>query len=227
MTISSALRRRRVLRTRRPRLHQRITLLAVALLATAGGTASAPAVAQPLDVRSESVAVGSRHASEQSYTVPTSAQLPHLTRSAEVTVVAPPRPTWVLPAAGALRDGFGPRPNAPVVGVSGFHRGQDIGAPCGATIRAAAAGHVIEAGWNGNYGNWVLLQHPDGVQTGYAHAERLLVRVGQHVAAGTSIALTGSTGASSGCHLHFETRVHGKAVNPVPFMRSHEVRLGP
>lgn len=224
MTILFVLRRSRALRTHR----RRLAPLALALLAATGGTTfgGVPALAYPFDVHRDTVSVNSRHAAEQTYTVPSSAELPPVDRSAEVTVVAPPRPAWVKPATGALRDGFGPRPVAPVAGVSGFHEGQDIGAPCGAPIRAAAAGRVVEAGWSGSYGNWVLLQHADGVQTGYAHAERLLVQTGRHVAAGSVIALTGSTGASSGCHLHFETRVRGKSVDPVPFMQSREVRLG-
>lgn len=224
MTIFAVLRRSRALRTHR----RRVAPLALALLAATGGTTlgGVPALAFPFDIHRDPVTAGSRHAAEQSYTVPSSAEMPPLDRSAEVTVVAPPQPAWVTPATGALRDGFGPRPVAPVAGVSSFHQGQDIGAPCGAPIRAAAAGRVIEAGWNGNYGNWVLLQHADGVQTGYAHAERLLVKTGQHVVPGSVIARTGSTGASSGCHLHFETRAHGKAVDPVPFMHSRDVHLG-
>lgn len=93
-------------------------------------------------------------------------------------------------------------------------------------MHAAASGRVIQAGWDGTYGNWILLQHSNGVQTGYAHAERLLVHVGQRIKMGTVIAEAGSTGASSGCHLHFEVRVHGRAANPVDFMRSHDVHLG-
>jgi len=227
MTISSALRATRALLPHRRRLRRRLVPLMLALLTATSGTtfAGVPALAFPVDAHRDTAAA--RHADEQSYTVPSSAELPPLTRSAEVTAVAPPRPAWVDPVKGALRDGFGPRPAAPVAGVSGFHRGQDIGARCGATIRAASAGRVIEAGWNGNYGNWVLLQHADGVRTGYAHAERLLVKIGQRVEAGSAIAQAGSTGASSGCHLHLETRTHGKPVAPVPFMQSRHVRLGP
>jgi murein DD-endopeptidase MepM/ murein hydrolase activator NlpD len=84
----------------------------------------------------------------------------------------------------------------------------------------------VEAGWSGSYGNWVRIRHANGVETGYAHAEQLLVQVGRQVKAGTPIALAGSTGASSGCHLHFEVRLRGTAIDAVPFMRSRSARLG-
>lgn len=134
--------------------------------------------------------------------------------------------SWVRPAIGELRDRFGPRPQQPVAGVSLFHRGQDIGAPCGEPIHAAAAGRVVQAGWFGTYGNWVRIAHGNGLETGYAHAATILVTVGQTVKAGQTIATVGSTGAATGCHLHFETHINGTAVDPVPFMAARGVRLG-
>ncbi|MDQ1530181.1 MAG: hypothetical protein QOE37_286 [Microbacteriaceae bacterium] len=134
--------------------------------------------------------------------------------------------TWVLPAIGDLRDRFGPRPVQPVAGVNLFHRGQDIGAHCGAPIRAASGGRVVQAGWFGTYGNWVRIAHGNGIETGYAHATTILVSVGQTVRAGQQIAVVGSTGASTGCHLHFETHINGTAVDPVPFMAARGVHLG-
>lgn len=141
--------------------------------------------------------------------------------AAAVAAVKP----WSLPTSGRVSSVFGPR-IAPVPGVNPFHKGTDIAAPFGQAVRAAHAGTVVEAGFVGSYGNWVLIDHGDGIQTGYAHSSKILVGVGQHVAAGAAIALVGSTGASTGAHVHFEVRVGGAQVNPQPFMSSHGVRLG-
>ncbi len=135
-------------------------------------------------------------------------------------------PTWVVPLRGELRDGFGPRLQQPVAGVNLFHRGQDIGGGCGAAIHAAAAGTVESAGWWGTYGNWTLIDHGDGVETGYAHQARMLVRPGQRVAANQVIGYEGTTGASTGCHLHLEVHLNGVAVNPVPFFVAKGIPLG-
>jgi murein DD-endopeptidase MepM/ murein hydrolase activator NlpD len=226
MPILVAPRRPPALPGRRSRLPRQLVPMVLALLTAVGATGAMPALANPTDSPRRAVSSSSPHAGEQIYTVPTSAAEPRLARLAEVTVVAPAPPAWVAPTKGALRDGFGPRPTAPVAGVSTFHRGQDLGASCGATVRAAAAGRVVEAGWSGSYGRWVRIRHANGVETGYAHAEQLLVRVGRQVKAGTPIALAGSTGASSGCHLHFEVRLRGTAIDAVPFMRSRSARLG-
>ena len=133
---------------------------------------------------------------------------------------------WSLPVAGRLSSPFGSRPNAPVAGVNSFHAGTDIAAPCGQPVRAAHSGTVVEAGTQGSYGKWVLVDHGDGVLTGYAHSSRILVTEGDHVSAGTTIARVGSTGASTGCHVHFETRVDGESVNPVAFMDARGITLG-
>lgn len=132
---------------------------------------------------------------------------------------------WVSPLSGTFRDGFGPRPTSPVAGLSPFHRGQDIAAPCGTVILAAGSGTVAEASYLGSYGNWVLIDDRDGTQTGYAHGASLLVKPGQEVRAGQPIATVGSTGASTGCHLHFEIRVGGAAVDPIPFMAGRRAPL--
>ncbi|MCJ1675704.1 M23 family metallopeptidase [Rathayibacter sp. VKM Ac-2929] len=133
---------------------------------------------------------------------------------------------WRVPVAGRISSTFGPRPDAPVAGVSAFHKGTDLAAPCGTPVVAATGGTVEEAGYAGSYGNWVLLENSDGIETGYAHNSDLLVNVGDTVAAGDLIALVGSTGASSGCHLHFETRVDGSPVDPEGFMSDLGVGLG-
>ncbi|ODA89630.1 cell wall-binding protein [Leifsonia xyli subsp. xyli] len=134
---------------------------------------------------------------------------------------------WAVPAAGPITDGFGPRPSPGGVG-STYHRGIDIGASCGAPIYAAHGGTVIYAGPNGTYGNFVLLDHGGGVQSGYAHIQNggILVGIGQSVSAGQPLARVGTTGASTGCHLHFEVSVNGEKIDGIPFMRQRQAPLG-
>ncbi|TFD59071.1 M23 family metallopeptidase [Cryobacterium suzukii] len=133
---------------------------------------------------------------------------------------------WALPVLGRISSPFGSRPNKPVDGVGDFHNGTDIAAPCGQPVFAATGGKVVTSGAQGSYGNWVLIDHGDGIETGYAHNSQLLVDSGQLVVAGEIIALVGSTGASSGCHVHFETRVDGEGTNAESFMSSRGVTLG-
>ena len=132
---------------------------------------------------------------------------------------------WALPVLGRISSHFGPRPNRPVPGVGLFHNGTDIAASCGQPVFAAAAGRVVEAGAQGSYGNWVLLDHGAGIETGYAHNSKVLIAQGQQVEAGEIIAMVGSTGASSGCHVHFETRVDGERIDSEPFMSERGASL--
>ena len=120
---------------------------------------------------------------------------------------------YVWPAKGVFTSGYGMRWGR-------MHRGIDIAAPIGTPIIAAADGKVITAGWNsGGYGNLVKLQHFDGSITLYAHNSKILVRRGQLVKQGQQIAKMGSTGFSTGPHLHFEIHTRGKkAVNPVALL---------
>lgn len=208
-----------------------LSLLAVAGIAAAGGI---PASAQPARHDEAGQVTARPTAGEQRFTVPSSVRTAPIVRDAGVTVTIAASPaassaasTWVPPIVGPLRDGFGPRPIAPVAGVNPFHSGQDIPGACGAPVRAAAAGRVVQAGWSGSYGYWVLLDNGGGIRTGYAHSGRLLVTAGQRVASGAAIAEVGTTGASTGCHVHFETRLRDKAVDPVAFLRARGVRLGP
>ena len=85
-------------------------------------------------------------------------------------------------------------------------------------MRAAASGVVIHAGWLGGYGNLVVLDHGNGLATAYAHASAILGSVGQQVSQGETISLVGSTGNSTGPHLHFEVRVDGTAVDPLGYL---------
>jgi murein DD-endopeptidase MepM/ murein hydrolase activator NlpD len=101
-----------------------------------------------------------------------------------------------------------------------MHKGIDIAAPVGTPVVAAAPGVVVYARWNsGGYGNLVDIQHPDGSLTRYAHNNRLLVREGEAVEQGQQISEMGSTGRSTGPHLHFELHPSGKgAINPIALL---------
>jgi murein DD-endopeptidase MepM/ murein hydrolase activator NlpD len=118
---------------------------------------------------------------------------------------------FIWPVHGPVVSGYGPRWGR-------MHEGIDIAAGLGTPIWAAAAGTVIHAGWLGGYGNLVVLDHGDGLATAYAHASAILVGVGQQVAQGETVSLVGSTGNSSGPHLHFEVRVNGSAVDPLLYL---------
>lgn len=136
---------------------------------------------------------------------------------------------WARPSAGYISSHFGMRTN-PVTGVYQLHTGTDLaGQGCGATIRAAHAGVVTYAGWLGSWGYYVAIDHRDGTGSGYAHilAGQIGVRVGQEVGPGQPIAKVGSTGDSTGCHLHYIVRINGNrdVTNPVPFMRNQGITL--
>jgi len=135
---------------------------------------------------------------------------------------------WATPAVGGVTDGFGPRPTLPLPGVEAFHSGTDLSAECGSPVFAASAGVVAQTGQLGTYGNWILIDHGDGVATGYAHIRdgETLVSVGEAVTAGQVIAGVGSTGASTGCHLHIEVRVDGTPIDPQPFFADRGITLG-
>lgn len=140
-----------------------------------------------------------------------SPDMPVLPEASEYLPDAPNRFNgYMWPAQGVLTSGYGPRWGR-------MHRGIDIAAPVGTPIYAAADGTVARAGWNsGGYGNLVDIRHPDGSMTRYAHNSRLLVRAGQQVRQGQHIAAMGSTGYSTGPHLHFEIHLPGNGtVNPV------------
>ncbi|CAN1210225.1 Peptidase M23 [Tumidithrix helvetica PCC 7403] len=132
--------------------------------------------------------------------------------------------TW--PVTGAITAGFGWRVH-PIDGVRRLHKGIDIAAPMGAPMFAAGDGIVSDAGWDaGGYGNFVEIKHVDGSKTFYAHANRLLVGKGQQVAKGQAIAEVGSTGRSTGPHLHFEVLPDGKTVvDPIDFLPIRKIVL--
>jgi murein DD-endopeptidase MepM/ murein hydrolase activator NlpD len=120
-----------------------------------------------------------------------------------------------LPLASArLTSGFGWRTH-PLTGSWRAHSGVDLAAPYGSPIVATAPGVVGTAGWSGGYGLLVAVAHGDGVQTRYGHLSRLAVAPGQQVVAGQVIGYVGSTGDSTGPHLHYEVRIDGRAVDPL------------
>lgn len=121
---------------------------------------------------------------------------------------------WIRPVSGSITSGFGWRMH-PVFKIVKFHNGIDISVPEGTPIVAVANGEVIFSNWWGGYGKTVIIDHGSGVATLYAHCSQLLVGVGQHVKAGQHLALVGSTGISTGHHLHFEIRRNGVPINPL------------
>ncbi|MGW1979705.1 M23 family metallopeptidase [Streptomyces sp. NPDC001889] len=111
---------------------------------------------------------------------------------------------------------------------SGYHTGVDFAAPTGTSVRSVGPGTVVSAGWSGAYGNEVVVQHTDGTYGQYAHLSSLSVSAGQSVSGGTQLGLSGSTGNSSGPHLHFEIRTtasYGSDIDPVAYLRQHGVSL--
>ena len=123
--------------------------------------------------------------------------------------------TW--PAEGEVTSPFGWRVH-PIFGTQRLHTGIDIGADYGDAIRAADGGVVIHADWMGGYGNAVIIDHGNGISTLYAHNSQLLVSEGQTVSKGQTVARCGSTGYSTGPHLHFEVRHNGSPVNPLNYL---------
>jgi murein DD-endopeptidase MepM/ murein hydrolase activator NlpD len=133
---------------------------------------------------------------------------------------------WVRPHGGFRSAGFGWRPR-PCPTCSEYHYGVDLANGCGAPIFAAQSGTVDYAGPNGNYGNYIRIQHGGGVATGYAHIVNggFAVRSGARVSSGQVIAYAGNTGASVGCHLHFEVYINGGYTNPIDFMAARGVSV--
>lgn len=121
-------------------------------------------------------------------------------------------PTYIKPISGGrYTSGFGRRWGR-------MHKGVDWACPIGTTVYASCAGTVISASYNGGYGNNVVISHADGRLTRYAHNSKLLVKAGQHVEQGEPITLSGSTGRSTGPHVHFEIYINGSAVDPLKYI---------
>jgi len=119
-----------------------------------------------------------------------------------------------LPVHGRLTSGFGERFH-PILGYERFHAGVDLAAASGTPIVAAADGRVVAAGWQGGYGQQVGIVHSGGLETRYGHMSRIAAHIGQVVSKGQVIGFVGSTGLSTGPHLHFEVTRNGRPVNPL------------
>jgi murein DD-endopeptidase MepM/ murein hydrolase activator NlpD len=119
-----------------------------------------------------------------------------------------------LPVHGRLTSGFGERFH-PILGYKRFHKGVDLAAAAGTPIVAAADGRVVSAGWHGGYGQLVQIAHVGGLETNYGHMSRIAARIGEVVRKGEVIGYVGSTGLSTGPHLHFEVTRNGQPVNPM------------
>ena len=134
--------------------------------------------------------------------------------------------TIAIPSAEPVKgskftSGYGVRSD-PFRGRAAMHAGIDLAGPVGTPIDATADGTVGRSRWVSGYGNLVELEHGRGIQTRYGHLSKSLVSEGAKVKRGDMIALMGSTGRSTGSHLHYEVRIDGKAVNPIPFMQSSD-----
>ena len=126
---------------------------------------------------------------------------------------------WPVPSSHTITSNYGYRIH-PISGTKKLHAGIDIGAPGGSNIVAADAGTVVLSsfGYNGGYGNYVIISHGNGITTRYAHCSNLFVSAGESVSKGQVIAAVGSTGASTGNHCHFEVRINGESKNPLNYL---------
>jgi murein DD-endopeptidase MepM/ murein hydrolase activator NlpD len=124
---------------------------------------------------------------------------------------------WPCPSSSRVTSSFGSR-EQPTAGASTYHKGIDIGASVGSDIVAAASGTVVTASYSVSAGNYIMIYHGDGVYTVYMHCSKLLVSVGEEVKQGQKIAEVGSTGVSTGPHLHFGIIVNGSYVNPLNYV---------
>lgn len=128
---------------------------------------------------------------------------------------------WPVPGYTRITSPYGMRTD-PIRGVYKLHTGTDIAAPMGTSFIAANDGVVVKAGWNNAYGNMVMINHGGGVSTLYAHGSAIMVEVGQEVKRGEEVLKVGSTGNSTGPHAHFEVRINGQYVNPIPYITTTE-----
>ena len=128
-------------------------------------------------------------------------------------------PTYIWPLSGGKISSYFGRRRSPTAGASSNHKGLDIATPLGSAVYASCGGVVTSCGWQGGYGYAVVIRHPDGKSTRYAHLSKILVSVGQSVSQGQTIARSGSTGVSTGPHLHFEIIIGGSQVDPLGYLQ--------
>jgi murein DD-endopeptidase MepM/ murein hydrolase activator NlpD len=123
----------------------------------------------------------------------------------------------MYPVVAPITSPFGYRTH-PILGYQKFHSGMDFGADYGTIIYAADSGNVVFAGWYGGYGNAVIIEHGNGISSLYAHTAEVYVTEGQAIQKGQPVAAVGSTGFSTGPHLHFEVRINGEPVDPAQYL---------
>jgi murein DD-endopeptidase MepM/ murein hydrolase activator NlpD len=126
---------------------------------------------------------------------------------------------WPVPGHFYISSGYGTRIDPVTKTETAFHTGLDIPVPIGTSVLASADGTVIRAGWNSGFGNCVIIQHKNGVQTLYGHNSELVVKKGDVVKQGQVIAKSGNTGRTTGPHCHFEFRINGHHVDPEPYLK--------
>ena len=126
--------------------------------------------------------------------------------------------TWPAPSYKRISDEYGYRTH-PILGVQQFHNGLDMAAPGGSPILAAYDGKVVAAAYSSSMGNYIMIDHGDSLYTIYMHASALYVSKGAEVSKGDKIAAVGSTGRSTGNHLHFSVRLNGNYVSPWNYLR--------
>lgn len=153
--------------------------------------------------------------------VGTFVQMPKRSSDKRPFLAGPGALPYGMPVSTArLTSSFGTRVH-PILGSLRQHQGIDLAAREGSAVTASSNGIVGSAGWNGGYGLYVALDHGGGVQTRYAHLSRINVLAGQAVRKGEVIGFVGSTGRSTGPHLHYEVRVNGQAINPASLLRGN------
>ncbi len=145
--------------------------------------------------------------------------------TAQVTL-PPGAPHFILPVAGTPTSGFGVRVDPVHGGAGQNHPGFDLAAPTGTPVGAAAEGTVTHAGPAGGYGNLIIVKHANGYESRYGHLSAIDVKVGDQVTPGQAIGAVGTTGYSTGPHLHFEVRRDGEALDPEPMLplKRHPIR---
>lgn len=189
---------------------------------SANSAASADIVAPVRDAQDESLTNGDQRfrALFTSWTTLESSSAPGVTFERPVISV----PSRMPLEGAALTSGFGMRTH-PVLGGRRQHSGIDLAAPTGTPVYATADGIIGRADWYSSYGLYISIDHGADMETRYAHLSRLAVAAGDTVRKGDLIGYVGSTGRSTGPHLHYEVRVDGLAVNPIPYMVESETQL--
>ena len=131
---------------------------------------------------------------------------------------------WPVVPTARISSRFGDRTH-PITGVKQHHNGVDIAVPRGTAVAAAGKGEVVATGEDGVAGRYVIINHGEDVITSYSHGEKILVQAGDKVEAGETIMLSGSSGRSTGPHLHFSLRLNGNSVDPTQYIRSTVAQL--